>query len=232
MFTLLGVLAFASGALCRYRRRLLFSESLAELIFRVLSDEEPANIDAVYSFSQTRCSEAEQVRKLLELSRTYTRATILCSGEDGSRGCGWDGYERFEANLKSVGIPAARICKVPFPYDATQINTLNESVALVEFCDVHNIKTLLVVAPPFHQVRCTLTFLSCVLKRRCTINVYSAPSLVHNWCSVAYHSQGKLCGPRAAFVRAELHRLWKYYLKGDLLHPKLAVHLLDERRPR
>jgi len=212
------------------RDRLDFTASLCELIVRILCDDAPEEVDAVYSFSQTTCNEGSQVQKLLEMSLKYKRATILYSGEDGSRQCGWAGYQRFEEKLKLAGISSSRMSMVPFPETEVSINTLKECTALVKFCLSQNIRKILVVAPPFHQVRCTLTLLSCVAKiNERSFQVYSAPSLVDDWLKNVHHSQGTLYGTRESLINAELNRIRKYHIKGDLISPDAAMAMLSTR---
>ena len=207
-----------------------FMESLSELMVRVLCDEDPKDVDAIYSFPQTLCNEEAQIKKLHELSMKYRHAVIIYSGEDGSRSCGWAGYRRFEERLKITGVSSSRLSVVPFPETEKRINTLNESIAVVDFCSSHAVRKLLVVAPPFHQTRCTMTILSCVAKTMGQIDIYSAPSLADGWQKQVYHSQGILFGSRASLVRAELLRIWSYHLKGDLVSPDVAINILNNRR--
>ena len=213
------------------RKKAFFTQSLVELAVRVLSDELPAEVDALYAFCQTESNERAPLEKLGELSEIHSQALILISGEDGSRNCGWAGHKHFGEKLRSVGIPSTRRVLVPFPHTEHQINTLNESMALVQFCHTNQVGRIIVISPPFHQLRCVLSVLSCISRSAHgrKIDVYSSPAASHSWHEEVFHSQGKLQGTRASMVRSEIDRLWKYHLKGDLMHPLSALRMLNDR---
>ena len=215
---------------CRYR----FQTELSILSIRILGDCLPDRVDAVYLFSQTRDNEAGQIQKARELSLKFPRLKILICGEDGSRRCGWEGCERFSKLLLGSGISGESVNVVPFPASAPTINTLNESQALVEYLKSSDYGNVVLISPFFHQVRSTVTFLSCLpsafLDGSSPIAVYSAPAKVSKWESKVAHSQGTLKGTRTSFIRSETDRMWKYFCQGDLKHPKEILMYLMVRR--
>ena len=220
-----------SGAPVKLRElltsRYSFQNELSILSVRILGDCLPDRVDAVYLFSQTRDNEAGQVEKAKELSLKFPHVKILICGEDGCRRCGWEGHERFSEVLLGAGIRREVIDVVPFPVSAPTINTLNESQALVEHLKSCDYKNLVLVSPFFHQVRSTITFLSCLTSAcLCTSSpfaVYSSPAKVLQWEETVAHSQGTLKGTRTSFIRSESDRIWKYYCQGDLKHPKVIL---------
>jgi hypothetical protein len=214
----------------RFSRR-NFDEHMLALSVRILGDKLPTkNVDAIYAFSQTRDNEVEMVRKLKVLSGLYPEALILLTGEDGSRQCGWAGCALFIQLLKDAGIPTRRIETVPFPECDRTINTLSESRALLNFCTVRKLSRIVIVSPPFHQLRSTATLVSCLIADyRTNLRVYSSAALPMNWIEEATHSQGKLRGTRSSLVYEEIKRLRIYYRKGDLKHPRDIFHRLDSQ---
>jgi hypothetical protein len=235
LFTMIIILV---DLLRRSRKRVHFFKQLAALTTRVLGDYLPEEIDAIYLYSQTPDNCDCQVEKLKRLLTRYPSAKVLVCGEDGSRRCGWEGHARFKESLLGNGISSQRIITVPFPSAETMIHTLNESKSLVSYLRTSEHQKILLVSPSFHQVRCFVSFTSCLREQRCSgqirarhlnIEVYNSPAHVKSWQEQACHSQGLLRGPRAKFVHSEIDRLWKYYCKGDLLHPQQVLEALTRR---
>lgn len=219
---------------CVQRRS--FYEWLVSLSIRILGDKLPdEQVDAIYPFSQTSDNDLGQIETLLSLSKRYPFAQILVCGEDGSRNCGWEGYSKFTEKLIRASISHQRIKVVPFPDQEQTINTLNEAQALQEYCNSQLIKRLVIVSPPFHQVRCVTTLMSCFLSQKrfdgslSTPLLYSSPATASCWTQHATHSQGNIVGSRSSFIFTEMERMWRYHKKGDLLDPKAIFTALDKQ---
>ena len=212
----------------RTKKRCSFSRDLLALSVRVFGDKLPKQVEVVYAFSQTKDNEDGMCDAVKILSEQYPKAVILMSGEDGSRGCGWEGFARFKQCLENAGVSAQRMEGVPFPESEANINTLNESRALLNFCSRREISDIIIVAPPFHLLRCSITFVSCLVSesRRRPL-VYSSAALSMSWIETVAHSQGRLRGSRSSFIYSEISRIWRYYVKGDLEHPRDVFNWLD-----
>lgn len=106
-----------------------------------------------------------------------------------------------------MGVPLKR---------ATSINTLIESQALIQFARELKLRTLVVVSPPFHQLRAFMTAVTVALKLYPELAIYSYAGAAMPWMAPVTHSQGTLQAQRRHLIQEELIRIDTYQKKGDL----------------
>merc|ERR1712008_180068 len=76
-------------------------------------------------------------------------------------------------------------------------------------------RRLLVVAPPFHLPRAAMTTASVAGRELPTLSVHTLSGGPLPWEEVSAHSQG-MVATRYEFLDAELERIERYMLKGDI----------------
>ena len=102
------------------------------------------------------------------------------------------------------------------PYQQNWINTRIESEAVVKWCQLKQIKNIIVCAPPFHIVRATMTFISVAMDANLDLKVYAANGLVNDWQKISISHQGKNRNTFNEFIGIEIDRILKYTEKGDI----------------
>jgi hypothetical protein len=110
-----------------------------------------------------------------------------------------------------------------------QLNTLTEMEAFMDSAKRLGWKDIILVAPPFHQVRVFITAVSVAARKYPEAKIYNQVGISLSWLERATHSQGTLKGTRREFIHTELDRIQKYFAKGDLVHPSVALDYLNKR---
>ncbi len=116
------------------------------------------------------------------------------------------------------------------PFDGLpSINTLVESRKMIRCVRDLGIQRLLVVAPPFQQLRAFMTAVTVALEWYPELKLYSSPGMALPWMDTVVHSQGTLQAPRRQLIKEELVRIETYQKKGDLARFKTVLNYIDER---
>ena len=108
-------------------------------------------------------------------------------------------------------------------------NTLTEAEALVEYAKNYEFKSIIVTAPPFHQLRSFMTTVGVAIREYPRLNVFSLPGVTQPWNEQVIHSQGVLTAERWQLIQSELKRIEKYTLKGDLASIDVVLDYLNVR---
>ncbi len=199
------------------------NEHLAELLFRILSDpRSAAPPDAAYLFGQTIDN---QESSFAAATRSEAIDLLLLDTEPRS---GYPGFQAWRGELLKSGFNANRIQPVPMPDDLV-LNSRTESIALMEYCRAEEIRTLEIIAPPFHQPRAFMTAVTIALEENLDLAIHSRPGKAFCWSAVATHSQGELEATRAGLIHTELERIEIYQAKGDLASNEAVLDYLNRR---
>lgn len=199
-----------------------------ELAVRILCDDTPPKMpDLTYLYGETIDNETSVLsRGAMIYHNGFTPLLGVC---DGNTISGYPGFCRWNDILTNYfGIKKETIMPIRVPYEIN-VNTLTETEALVSLAKHFDWKHILIVAPPFHQIRCFATTASVALKNYPELKVYNMPGTSQGWNKKARHSQGTLTGKRFEFIHTELKRLNKYYKKGDLLSCQEILEYLRNR---
>jgi hypothetical protein len=141
---------------------------------------------------------------------------------------GYPGSIQFRKGLVKSGLTKEQIRGVPAG-TLSSINTLTESEALIQFAKEKGFGDLVVVSPPFHQLRAFMTAVSVALRIHPKLEIYSFPGAAMPWMEVAVHSQGTLQTSRRQLIHEELARINTYQKKGDLAQFETVLEYLNGR---
>ena len=198
-----------------------------ELIVRILCDTRPDGAaDGAYLYCTTIENQASIFRtaRMLISHAIASRVYIL----DAQAMSGYPGVKHCSRRLRELGLPADKIDYVP--YGGTEsINTLVESQALVRFARERGIGSLVLVSPPFHQIRAFMTAATVALKFYPEFVLYSHPGAAMSWMESVVHSQGTLQAQRRQLIQEELIRVDTYQNKGDLARFEDVLDYLNRR---
>ncbi len=106
------------------------------------------------------------------------------------------------------------------------VHTLSEMQAMVRFAKEKDMRSVAIVAPPFHLMR---AFMSAVLAAQ----IYYPTLRIHprlgelDWNASVRHSQGKVVGTPASLLVSEITRIFTYQAQGLLPTPEEALAHLD-----
>ena len=182
--------------------------------------------DAAYLFAQTPENESSVIdagKKIINIS--IARKILLLSSD---RRDGYTGYLAWKGKLLNSGVPERFIDSVELD-PAAPHNTLTEATAVIRFVKRNRLKSIVVTASPFHQVRAFMTAVRVALTQLPKIKIYNFPGIPLPWTEQAVHSQGTLTATRAKLIHAEMARIDKYFLKGDLISFDEVLDYLDRR---
>ena len=185
-----------------------------ELLTRILCDTRPdGQADGAYLYCTTIENQASvfQTARMLISNSVVSRIYIL----EAQAMSGYPGVLHYQKGLRDHGLSAEQIECVPYG-EATSINTLIESQALVRFARDREMGSLILVSPPFHQLRAFMTAVSVTLKWYPQLALHSHPGAAMPWRETVAHSQGTLQAPRRQLIEEELIRIDTYQNKGDL----------------
>jgi uncharacterized SAM-binding protein YcdF (DUF218 family) len=198
-----------------------------ELLTRILCDTRPEGAaDGAYLYCTTLDNQpavfntAKRLISQSVASRIYVSAAPAMSGYPGVAQC--------RQELHKFGLTKEQIGCVPIRKGAA-LNTLVESEALIQFARDEGFGSLVVVSPPFHQLRAFMTAVTVTLKRYPKLAIYSAPGASLAWMQAVAHSQGTLQAPRRQLIQEELARIYTYQDKGDLARFEAVLDYLNHR---
>ena len=109
------------------------------------------------------------------------------------------------------------------------LNTRTESEAAIDLFKQKQVSSVYVVAPPFHQLRALMTFVTVALQEYPEVQIYSYPGKPLPWDETVPHSQGTTIDSRSNLIHVELERIRKYQRKGDLGSPRSVLDYLKSR---
>lgn len=208
-------------------------ERMLELVVRVLYDYRPPKLNivpdqfVVYLFSETKDNQESSLEKVIVLRDAGGVSRItLC---DGDTNHGYPGFAAWKEYLVSRGVPEGEIMPVASPVTQTSANTLTEAQALVRAAKELGWSELVIIAPPFHQVRCFITMVSVLFDEYPELKVYNEVGVSLPWSEKVRHSQGVLQATRSELIHTELERIERYHEKGDLVSPETALAYLRAR---
>ena len=198
-----------------------------ELLTRLLCDTRPdGQADGAYLYCTTIDNQASvfQTARRLISNSVVSRIYIL----EAQAMSGYPGVVQYREGLRAFGLPAEQIDCVPYG-EATSINTLIESQALVRFARDREMGSLILVSSPFHQLRAFMTAVSVALKLYPQLAIYSHPGAAMSWMETVAHSQGILQAQRRQLIQEELIRVDTYQNKGDLAGFEEVLDYLNRR---
>lgn len=204
--------------------------TIIELLTRVLCDCLPTQVvDGAYLSCTTLDNQTSvfPMAKLLIDQSLAAQILILNSGSIS----GYPGVDQCREELIKTGLTPQQIQFVPHKL-STSLNTLIESQALIRFAKKCAFNSLIVVSPPFHQLRAFMTAVTVVLQEYPDLAIYSCPGKPLPWLESVIHSQGILKAPRRQLIQEELARIRTYQDKNDLAKCEDVIDYLAHRDSR
>lgn len=200
-----------------------------ELVIRALCDTCPRTVDAAYLFAQTHDNQASVLFKGRQLLEKMITPKLMFA-QTGERS-GYLGYEVWKKQLLAWDVTESCMEGVAVGYDVI-LHTLSEAQAMVKLAKRQGYRTLLVVAPPFHQPRAFMTAITAALQIYPDLLLYSQPGEALPWLGEAVHSQGNEKAQRKDLIQGEADRIAKYQANGDLATFAEVLQYLDNRDKR
>lgn len=198
-----------------------------ELLTRVLCDTRPQHpVDAAYLFCTTPGNQASLNQAARALIHQSIAARILILNAPPLSG--YPGVTHCQNQLQASGVAPELIETVPLD-ETPSLNTLIESQALIAHAKAHALRSLVVVAPPFHQLRAFMTAVTVALRQYPSLAIYSFPGAALSWTRETTHSQGALTASRRQLIAEEFARIRTYQQKGDLAGFQEILAYLDRR---
>ena len=171
----------------------------------------------IYPFTETPDNEAAVLLRSEELLRFNKRHggtfPILLTDNQGGSEPGYPGAKSWIDGLRKLGVAEDDIELIPLK--RPDFNTLTEAFNVVEFVMQKGLKDLVIIAPPFHALRCFLSVVTAIRHHNANLRVFMAVGITQPWNEHAVHSQGTTQGKRKDLIIGELRRILKYQSKEN-----------------
>jgi hypothetical protein len=199
-----------------------------ELLIRTLCDVRPEfSVGGAYVYCQTQDNQQSLFQTVHFLLKGSLVSKILILQTEAKSG--YPGFSKWRHQLRETGLTDEQIEGVTIG-DKAMIHTLIESEALIRFAKQKRYRSLLVVAPPFQQLRAFMTAVTVALRKYPELLLYSYPAVAMPWQDTVMHSQGSLKATRSELIQIELERIYTYQIKGDLASFADVSAYLDNRQ--
>ena len=198
-----------------------------ELSIRVLCDvRAETTVDGAVLYSQTKDNQNSVLFAAQHILDNKLAKKILFIKSDPVSG--YPGFPAWKNELHKLGVQSNAIAGVPL-MDTQSLNTLTESQAIIRYALQEKIRSLYVVAAPFHQLRAFMTLASEALHDYPDLLIFSYAGVSLPWSATVTHSQGAISGPRKDFIKEEFERIERYKQKGDLCSETEIIKYLNRR---
>ena len=197
-----------------------------EATIRIYCDIRPVGpADIAYLYAQTTDNEESVFHAARKIIDGALSSKILLM--DSTPNKGYAGYTFWKERLIELGIREK--CILDVRLNVLNHNTLTEAEAVIRFAKQSNLKSMIVSAAPFHQIRAFMTTVRVALAEYPELKIYSIPGAALSWNECVSHSQGLLSAKRSDLIAGEFARIEKYYQKGDLISFNQVLDYLDAR---
>lgn len=192
-------------------------EKLHQLNTLVLTDAPVSYVFPLYPFTETPDNEASVLLRSEELLRfnqntCMSEMPILLTDNLGGSEPGYPGAKSWVDGLKKLGVSEHEIMLIPFTEPLLQ--TLSEAFTVARFVQERGWTELVIIAPPFHALRCFLSMVTAIQTLETSMKVYMQVGITQNWSEHAVHSQKTTQGKRKDLIIGEIRRIQKYQKEG------------------
>lgn len=189
------------------------------LVTKILTDSIPDNLrerSIIYCFAH-HPSNIPQLVEAVRRIHLHVPVYIL-----GNQDC-MSGVLTYNKNKHIYRENGIEVNEIPYTLDI--INTKTESNCVTLFCKQQQIKNVILVAPSFHIVRATMTFITSYMDisqneyrqdNKDTMKIYSLSNAKRNWNECVISHQGKTNCSYFEMVELEYDRITRYTKKGDI----------------
>lgn len=191
--------------------------SLVKFCLRYFSNPTKIDNDAiVYCFAHNSSS----IETIILTLKKYNINKIFLINNKKSV----SGVETFDYNMRIYNDNNIKV--TPIDYNESIIQTKIESNAVIDYLIKHNINKIILIAPIFHILRASLTFISSAMEYNFFINI---TSLLDNNCIwnnkyITHQGQNELTVD--LLLDKEIERIKIYTQKGDIKDIKLILNYL------
>lgn len=193
---------------------------------RVFCDVVPAGSAApvmAYLFEQTIPNQKSVLDAALSL---WNKRRIKIGITEHKKIPNFSVFGSWRRYLCSRGVKSGDVIAIAAMKD---FNTLGEARNLVRFAKARRLKSICIIASPFHQLRAFITTVSVLMKELPELRVYNVVGEPLDWDTESIHSGGILRGARSDFLKSEWERIGRYYKKGDLVSLANALAYIEKR---
>ena len=198
----------------------------------VCSEEYP-----VYLFSETSDNQDSVLVVGASMAGGYRSHTVIIIDDTEKGNSGYPGASAWKEILKARhrrrGLADPDNIRVVPLTPGALLNTLTESIAIASVAKEEKWSELIIVAPPFHQLRAFVSMVTALLYVGYpTLKVYNRVGSQLPWQKEARHSQGTLTAKRTELILTELERIMKYQQGGTpcpLLPTERVMEYLEWR---
>lgn len=211
-------------------------EKLLQLNTMVLTDRCKHLLQSpIYPFTETPGNQDSVLLRAKELLRwnrnNRSKMPILLTDNLGGSNPGYPGAPAWLSRLRELNVDANSIMLIPFTEPL--LHTLSEAFTVVRFVREKGWEKVIIVAPPFHQLRCFLSMVTAVNHLDPQgLRVYNQVGLAQPWGEQVAHSQGTTTGTRKDLIIGEIRRIEKYQKEGTpvpLVSTDAALEYLEWR---
>ncbi len=135
------------------------------------------------------------------------------------------GVENYEFNRNFYENNGINVC--PIDYHNSIIQTKIESIEIIKFIIKNNIKKIILIAPIFHILRASLTFISTAIDYNCSLKIISILDNNCLWQNKYITHQGKNESNVDILIDDEINRINKYTQKGDIKDIQTIINYID-----
>lgn len=169
----------------------------------------------VYLFTETPDNQESVLQRGTEFLRAGKASHLLLIDNQGGSEPGYPGAPPWQKRLRELGVPDDKVVLIPFT--ASVLHTLSEACAMVRFATERGWNRIIIVAPPFHLLRCFLSAITAVQLLNPELRVHCQVGITQPWGERAVHSQKVVCGLRKDLIVGELRRIKRYQRRSKLL---------------
>lgn len=208
------------------------NEKLLQLTTMVLTDSTDG-IRGVptYLFTETSDNEKSGLNRGVGLLLSGVASHLLILDDQDGTNRGYPGAKEWIKHL--TGCRNVQKDKLQTVTCEQLLHTFSEACALTKWARERECTELIIVAPPFHQVRAFMSVVSAITRfGPKNLRVYNCPGVTLDWSAHVSHSQGTLWARRRDFVLTEARRIRKYHKMGDLVSVDKALEYLEWRDKR
>lgn len=212
------------------------TKKLFQLATMVMADDVPHDYGAspAYLFSETSDNEKSVFTAGEYMVRSGIVSELLLAHDTTGNNNGYPGGPKWKEQLVNGGVPDSKIRLIPFTGEL--LHTLSESIDLIRLAKKEKWKSLIVVAPPFHQLRAFISVVTALVDVGYPeLKVYNVVGSPLSWYEQARHSQGTLTAKRTELIHTELARIGQYQKNGTpvpLLSTKRVLEYLSWRNSK
>jgi hypothetical protein len=224
-------------------------------LLQVIQDDNllAPHVELAYLFAETRGNQRSVLGAGARLVSTGKAKLLGVTSAGPNRD--FTGYDVWRRELIARGVPEEKIIGIEPHYvswvvgDGSTTNTLTEAMGLVSRARDSSWQRVSVVAAPFHQLRAFMSVVTGLSHTPPPPELRDFPQMLPDFLyqpflevynhsgdrlplgKVVTHGQGssRVTAPRGDMLQHELKKIANYWLKDNLIDPRIALHYVARR---